>query len=216
MSQTLIDPNPAELVPDHLVPDHLAPAELAPDDRVPDVVARCRPTPARAAAAARALGVPAPPIHEHPELVSEPHLRLVDRSERTPTQRRRRTRAILVGSAVTAFAIAFALVYLHVLMAQRQFQLDNLNSQLQQQQLTYQKLRLEVAELGAPQNIISTAEGRLGMVQPASVTYLTPSTTIAGTPSTASAPGQYGGGVTQAPQGDANWPTIKSQLAGSP
>ena len=72
-----------------------------------------------------------------------------------------------------ALVVAFGLVYLHVVLAQRQFRLDQLNAGVQQDQLSYQKLRLQVAELASPQQIISTAEGKLGMVQPGSITYLT-------------------------------------------
>jgi cell division protein FtsL len=157
------------------------------------------------------LGLALDPVEE-PKSEPERHLRVVDVSERSPAQRRRRARALLVGGASLALGIAFALVYLHVVLAQRQFKLDNLNSQVQQQQLTYQKLRLQVAEMGSPQNIIKTAEGQLGMIQPQSVNWLTPSTTVA---QASAAPGRSEGANT-APAGDANWPAIKSQLAGSP
>ena len=83
-------------------------------------------------------------------------------------------------------------------------------AQVQQEQLAYQKLRLQTAQLGSPQNIISTAEGQLGMTQPASVTYLSPSTTTAASSSSRTATAS--GGTSQAPAGDANWPAIKSQL----
>jgi hypothetical protein len=101
---------------------------------------------------------------------------------------------------------------LHVVLAQRQFRLDSLNTQVQQEQLAYQKLRLQVAEQSSPQNIIKTAEGQLGMVQPPSVNWITSSTTVA--PASTS-PG-HSSGANTAPAGDANWPAIKSQLAGSP
>jgi cell division protein FtsL len=126
-------------------------------------------------------------------------------------ERRRRTRLLLEGGAALAVVIVFGLVYLHVVLAQRQFAIDHLTSQVQKEQARYQSLRLEVAQLGSPQNIIATAEGQLGMVQPASVTYLTPAHEI-GAP--ADKPSSAGTG--SAPAGDADWPQIKSQLAGSP
>jgi hypothetical protein len=105
------------------------------------------------------------------------------------------------------------LVYMHVVLAQRQFAIDRLNSTVQNQQAQYQALRLQVAQLGSPQNIIATAEGQLGMVQPASVSYLTPKQTVGGS----STPGSTRpASSTRAPAGDADWPLIKSQLAGSP
>jgi cell division protein FtsL len=157
----------------------------------------------------------------------KPHLRVVERAPRTAAQRIRRNRAIVGGCAVLALGVAFALVYLHVLLAQRQFKLNNLNNQVQQEQASYQKLRLQVAELSSPQNIISIAEGRLGMVQPAQVTYVAPNTTIAASPprpaaaassrARASASGSSAAPASgPAPAGDADWPAIKSQLAGSP
>lgn len=209
-----------------------------------NVPERCRPSSARAAAAARVMGA-APPVLAVIEPSEEPggapaaapaektdqptadrrHLRVVEAPELTPAQRRRRARAIIMLGGGLLVAVGFALVYLHVLLAQRQFKLDSLNSQVQSQQATYQNLRLTVAQLESPQHIIATAEGQYGMTQPAKVTYLSPSVSI---PTTApsgsgtSATGASGRGTTgrpsspQAPAGDADWPLIKSQLAGSP
>jgi hypothetical protein len=115
-----------------------------------------------------------------------------------------------------AVVVAFGLVYLHVVMAQRQFELDRLTAQVTKEQTAYQQQRLQVAQLESPQHIISTAEGILGLVQPNSVTYLSPSTT---TPASPRASGGSTGSAkqgSQAPAGDADWPRIKSQLAGSP
>ena len=173
-----------------------------------------RPSAARAAAAARLAGTPATrqwPFD--PRRVGEGirHLRVVTPRQLTVAERRRRTRLLLEGGAALAIVIVFGLVYLHVVLAQRQFAIDHVTAQVQSEQARYQSLRLEVAQLGSPQNIIATAEGQLGMVQPASVTYLTPAHQAGiqtGKPS-ASGPGT-------APAGDADWPQIKSQLAGSP
>ena len=111
--------------------------------------------------------------------------------------------------------------YLHVNMAQRQFEMDKVSAKLSQQKTTYDQLRLRVAQLSAPQQIIATAEGKLGMVQPANVTYLTPSSPLPAGASTGSgvASGSTStgpGSPVTAPAGDADWPTIKSQLAGTP
>jgi len=188
-----------------------------------NVPAHLRPSPARAAAAARLLdgSAPANPL-EDDRSEGHRHLRVVEKPVRSPAQRRRLARAILLGGVGLAVSVAFALVYLHVVLAQRQFKLDSVNSQVQQEQVTYQKLRLKVAELNSPQHIIATAEGQLGMVQPSAVTYLTPSAAADNqsgansgsdpslTQANPSSPG------TAAPEGDADWPRIKSQLAGSP
>jgi len=166
---------------------------------------------ARAAAVAVAVALP--------EQEEERHLRVVEAPVRTLAQRRRRARILLASVAGLAAVVAFGLVYLHVVLAQRQFTLDRLNAQVQTAQANYQQLRLKVAELGSPQHIITNAEGRLGMHQPTAVTYVTPSTQVAGSgPSTSRAPSPSGSasGVVPAPAGGADWPSIKSLLAGSP
>jgi cell division protein FtsL len=109
-------------------------------------------------------------------------------------------------------AVSFGLVYLHVVLAQRQFALDRLTAKVQAEQTAYQNLRLQVARLASPEHVISTAEGQLGMRQPASVTYLTPTTSIGG-PATSKVASS--GSAPRAPLGDADWSQIKSQLAGS-
>lgn len=150
------------------------------------------------------------------------HLQVVPEPGLSAAQRRRRARALILAGIGAAAAIGLALVYFHVVLAQRQFTLDRLDSQLQQAQTTYQADRLQVAQLSSPQHIITMAEGQLGMIQPSSVTYLTPSgSTPAGSLGTGVAPlGQRDTPsvvpASQAPAGDADWPTIKSQLAGNP
>jgi len=149
---------------------------------------------------------------------AERHLRLVRQEAR-----RRANHSylvVLMGIAGVA-AVLMALVALHVLIAENQFKLDNLQQQAAAQQATYEKLRLSVAELESPSRIVSVAEGKLGMQQPGSVTYLpatsTPSggakTSPAGSPSFG-APGSET--TVSPPSGDANWPSIKQFLSGSP
>jgi hypothetical protein len=111
--------------------------------------------------------------------------------------------------------VAFGLVYLHVILAQRQFVLDRLTQKVQSDRSTYERLRVQVAELSSPANIISRAEGKLGMRQPASVTYLTAPVTIGGPPPS-TIPENLASGQVKAPAGVADWPQIKAQLAGSP
>lgn len=173
-----------------------------------------RPSAVRAAAAARLAAAPSSrPGPFDPRRVGEGirHLRVVQPRQLTVAERRRRTRLLLEAGVAVAVVVVFGLVYVHVALAQRQFSIDHVTAQVQKDQARYQALRLEVAQLGSPQNIIATAEGQLGMVQPASVTYLTPTTSV-GTTSKALA----AAGNAAAPAGDADWPQIKSQLAGSP
>lgn len=178
--------------------------------------ASSRPSAARAAAAARLVGKSdtAPEAFD-PRRVGEGvrHLRVVEPRKLTPAERRRRARLLIGGGISVLVMVVFGLVYTHVVLAQRQFAIDRLNSSVQNQQAQYQALRLQVAQLGSPQNIIATAEGQLGMVPPASVSYLTPQQSVGGSTGSGST---RSASFTQAPAGDADWPQIKSQLAGSP
>jgi cell division protein FtsL len=152
---------------------------------------------------------------------------VVEGPERTPAQRRRTLQWAAIAGVAFGLCVALGLVYLHVVLAQRQFRVDRLQSQVQAEQAAYQKLRLQVAQLASPASIISIAEGRLGMVQPGSITYLpsVPGDASGGTAPSAhgtapsaggSEAGVSGSASAGAPTGDADWPVIKSQLAGSP
>jgi cell division protein FtsL len=154
---------------------------------------------------------------EPADLEKPRHLQAVPPRDAARTRRWNRPRVLALASAGLVLAVTFGLVYLHVVLSQRQFALDRLTAKVQAEQATYQSLRLRVAQSGSPAQIISTAEGRLGMRQPASVTYLTPTVTIGGAPDPAGgAGGNAGSGSVHAPAGDADWPQIKAQLAGSP
>jgi cell division protein FtsL len=65
----------------------------------------------------------------------------------------------------TVFALVSAVVF-HVVLAQHQLELDQLNSQIAKEQRTYEQRRLVASMLASPQRIIQEAE-RLGLVQPA-------------------------------------------------
>ena len=100
-----------------------------------------------------------------------PHLRLVDPKE----LRARRRARLLTGTLVGATCLVlFAIVALRVLLAQGQVEVDRLEAQIEEAQATQQDLRLTVAELEAPSQIVAAARQRLGMVTPVTVTYLTP------------------------------------------
>jgi cell division protein FtsL len=191
-----------------------APARTAPA-RPDHIRPSSRPSAARAAAAARLVAKTGKlPEAFDPGRVGEGvrHLRVVEPRKLTPAERRRRAHVLLGGGVTLLVAVVFGLVYMHVVLAQRQFAIDRLNTKVHDQQAQYHTLRLQVAQLGSPQNIIATAEGQLGMVQPASVNYLTPNQSVGSSPSGS----QRSASSSQAPAGDANWPQIKSQLAGSP
>jgi hypothetical protein len=84
----------------------------------------------------------------------------------------RHSRGIAIGAVLTVLALVVAVVF-HVVLAQGQLELDKLSSQITQQQQVYEKSRLAVARLSAPERIIDAA-ARLGLVLPPNPpTYLT-------------------------------------------
>ena len=174
-----------------------------------------RPTVAGTDGAAALAVVATLPV---PEREAPPrHLTVVPEPGRSPAQRRRRARALLFGGIVSATLVALVLVYFHVVLAQRQFAIDRLDKQVQQAEARYQTQRLQVAETSAPAHIISMAEGQLGMIQPNQVTYLPSSAT--NSPAAGTGDASRAGGATSpttVPVGDADWPQIKSTLAGLP
>jgi cell division protein FtsL len=96
------------------------------------------------------------------------------------------------------FTAVFGVVAAHVVLTQRQFRLDALETKAADAEARYERLRLEVAQLEAPERVVAAAQ-QLGMVPPATVTY------VASTrPSTRPA-------TDQAPAGE--WATVKSHLA---
>jgi cell division protein FtsL len=145
----------------------------------------------------------------------ERHLHLV----RQQARRRANRRHLLISAAIGAVAmVSMGLVALHVLIAENQFTLDNLQQQANTQQASYERQRLSVAQLESPSRIVSVAEGKLKMQQPGSVTYL-PATSTPGEGASSADPtsgGSISGGTVSAPQGDADWPAIKAHLSGSP
>jgi hypothetical protein len=77
--------------------------------------------------------------------------------------------AVLVFATIAALAAA---VVFHVVLAQRQMQLDHMNVQIAHEQNAYEKNRLTESLLSSPEHIITEAQ-RLGLVLPsAPATYL--------------------------------------------
>ncbi len=128
------------------------------------------------------LAMPSRPERGRPR----PELRVVRSAKREQALRRRR-RAALVALAVSALValIVFGIVVAHVVLAQNQFTLAELEGDSRAKQAEYERRRLEMSELESPERIIVVAQQRLGMVAPATTTYLSPS--LPGGPSTTAA-----------------------------
>lgn len=98
------------------------------------------------------------------------------RPERRAAQRRvqRRRRLVVAGAAALVVVGLFAVVIVHVVLAQQQFELANLSAKVTAEQSANEALSLQVAQLRAPSRIVSAAEQQLGMVSPPAVGYLVP------------------------------------------
>jgi cell division protein FtsB len=110
------------------------------------------------------------PLHAVPAPDRDParrrHLRVApDR------RRRRRLRLALALGVAVSVASTFLLVAFNVLVVQGQFDLERLSQQLEVEQRAYAHGRLEVAQLASPDAIVERAR-RLGMIEPAQVTYV--------------------------------------------
>lgn len=112
---------------------------------------------------------------------------------------------------LTLFAVAVA----HTVLVQGQMRLDEIDSKLDAEQARYQELRTAVAEMESPERVVTAAED-LGMVSPAGLVYLQPSSPD---PTTAPADGTTDAGAVAGSGGaglarDANgsWSDIKPLL----
>ena len=86
-------------------------------------------------------------------------------------QLRRQRRSVLMGTVVGGiFATSlFAVVSMHVQMAENQFGLQRLEQDTAREQRVHERLRNEVAKLSAPDRIVQEAR-RLGLIPPETVT----------------------------------------------
>ena len=116
-----------------------------------------------------------------PATPTRPHLRLVGTGE---AGERRTNRLLTAALVFVVCAGLFAIVALRVMLAQGQADIDRLTASIEAQQAAHQDLRLTVAELEAPAQIVAAARQRLGMITPVTVTYLkpVPPITVPGTP----------------------------------
>jgi cell division protein FtsL len=106
-----------------------------------------------------------------PAPAPRPDLRLVGDGRPRP---HRGTRILTGALVLGVFAGLFAIVALRVMLAQGQVDIDRLSASVEAKQTTQQDLRLTVAELEAPAQIVAAARQRLGMVTPLVVTNLAP------------------------------------------
>lgn len=141
--------------------------------------------------------------------LSRPRLRVVDDSNLRSAARRKRARLFAVVATAVVVTSLFGLVALHAVLVQGQVKVDTLAKQVAGEQAHYQELRREVAELESPQRVVNEAVGRLGMVQPQEVTYLT-------SPQGAAASEEGSAVESDVSHGERPWASVKPYLgAGS-
>lgn len=140
----------------------------------------------------------APPREKHSRL------RVVDAP---PASRRDRRMLVIVGGGLLFAATLAGNVAVQAQTTQGQFELERLETTARRRQAGYQELRLQVAELEAPRRILDRAR-QMGMVEPARVTYLTP-TTKTSTPGRSSGPAPDAASTSEAAQG---WADVKPHL----
>lgn len=87
---------------------------------------------------------------------------------------RRTLRITTVALSFVAVLILFGLVGFQALIVSQQSTIDDLDRQIEAASRTNQKLRLQVAELEAPDRIRTAAIAMLGMVEPEEVIPLEP------------------------------------------
>ena len=146
-----------------------------------------------------------------------PQLRVVEQ----PAPRRLSLGAVSTLVVGGVFVVLFGLVVFHTLLLQNQQKLDHLDAQVTDAQAKYQSLRLQVAQLEAPQRIIDVATQKLGMVPPNGTTYLTPAAGSGASTDGASGAGANQGDTTTdttvASNDDAAaWPLVKPFLGAAP
>jgi cell division protein FtsL len=102
---------------------------------------------------------------------------------------RRRFRALgIVALFGTIVAVAFGAIGMHAHLAARQLELDSVRSEVVTAEREHQKLRLQVARLDTPEQVVSSAYA-LGLSSATQVEFLPTASTIAPAVAGPSAPG---------------------------
>lgn len=116
-----------------------------------------------------APAVPFPAPAERPRRRGGRHLKAL------PAQRHRRSTAVpvLVGAGVVISCL-FAVAVMHALLIGGQIRLDEMQQDVASETEAVERLRLQVAELEAPDRILDVAQERLGMQEPAEIGYVLP------------------------------------------
>lgn len=146
---------------------------------------------------------PISPRRHHQRQIRHSKARPVHRTRRRGPAPDRHLRLAVLTTVVLTVGTIFGAAAFHVLLVQSQFRLDRLQDTAATEQQRYERLRLEVARLSAPERIVATAAERLGMVAPPEVAYLP-------------APAPFAGDSSAAPSWAGDWSEVKPHLAARP
>ncbi|MCB1027952.1 MAG: hypothetical protein KDB24_09345 [Microthrixaceae bacterium] len=120
---------------------------------------------------------PAPRGRAEPTPTADrPKLRVLDSADE---RRRRRTVVLITAAGGAVLATLLGVLYLQVVMLQRQRQLDDIAAQRTEVVREYQDLRRNVAQLESPDAVVKRATEELGMVPAPEVLYLEPAAATA-------------------------------------
>lgn len=128
-----------------------------------------------------------------PARQTRPHIRVIPGRGFQPM----RIAPWLLFTALVVF-VFFSLIYSRTALSDSAFDIEKVDSQIAQEEATYQQLRLEVARLQSPERIVPLAE-EIGLVLPTQVR----------TVEAAGVTGSEGGA-------EARWAEVKSILTASP
>jgi len=123
----------------------------------------------RAAPASRERTAGAPAVRQE---TGAPAFRVLTARDLAARAKRRRARAVYVGSGVVVIGSLLAIAIGEALVSSQQIRLDQLEQRLSAAVAQNQELQLERAQLASPARILDLAKRQLGMVAPSSVTYL--------------------------------------------
>lgn len=131
-------------------------------------------------------------------------------------RRRLRARLIMWGAALVTVASLFTLVAFHVFAAQSAFTLERLSKERTNEQLRYERLRLQVAMLSSPSVVIAEST-KLGMVQGSTGIGLTVAPTASGAgASAAGGTSRSGSAIPPVTPSNENYSAAKRALSSTP
>ena len=126
-----------------------------------------------------------------PRQVATPRTRSDLRVAPRPRTAARRRRLLLTVVTTLTIVLAFGVAASQVVVAQNQARLDKLDQRATDAKTSYEKLRYQVAQLESPERVVAAAKDRLGMIEPARVTYVAPPASTADATTAADAHAGY-------------------------